>query len=570
MTPKSLSSRLLWVTLLALAPSVFLAISSVVTLHRDRTNSLHTEARRNAELISLELEQIIMGAESVLRTVATAPIVKRSSSADCTLMLQEVAGELAFLAVIAIVDPKGQVVCASTSRSWTADIQANPGLVSGTGSGDRVVGQAVWDPEAGKLRLPISVPIGPAEGSSQRVAIGLIDLDWLERRLLDRTLPPQGSLTVADSAGTILARVPEPERFVGTTIPDAFIRLVQAKVPGSEEVISQDGTTRILGYSPPAANPSGLYVSTGISVQEGYATLRTVASRAVAIIILGTALASMAAFYTARVFIARPVKRVIDTIAAWRDGDAAARTMMKSADGEICSAGHSLDAFMDELVANREARRKSEEARDLMRNEIEHREKNLLATVQAIARQTFRNPDDLTALKTFSSRLNTISEANRMLKQSDWEDTPLSGLVQGTLATFVADGAAQVKVSGPDLMVKGNVATAIAMALHELCTNAVKYGALSTEHGLVEITWCIGQKNGGEVFSLIWSEKAGPVVQPPGKIGFGSKVIRQALSAQTGGTVEVDYAPTGLVCRFSAPAAAIVSAADAETVGTPT
>jgi two-component sensor histidine kinase len=101
------------------------------------------------------------------------------------------------------------------------------------------------------------------------------------------------------------------------------------------------------------------------------------------------------------------------------------------------------------------------------------------------------------------------------------------------------------------------------MAVHELSTNAVKYGALSNDTGRVLIEWDIQTPDQGGAFTLTWTERGGPPVQKPERTGFGSKVIRHALSAQTGGTVEITHDPEGLVCRLSAPAEAVVAPAAA-------
>ena len=149
--------------------------------------------------------------------------------------------------------------------------------------------------------------------------------------------------------------------------------------------------------------------------------------------------------------------------------------------------------------------------------------------------------------------------ANRLLKQSGWTSTPLRSLIMNGVATFIGDAQDRVEVRGPDLVVKGNVATALGMSIHELCTNAVKYGALSNDSGRIIIEWAIEPGERAEVFSLLWTEVGGPPVTRPERTGFGSKVIRHALSAQTGGVVEITHEPTGLVCRLTAPAETVVS-----------
>lgn len=553
---KSLSSRLFLVTAVALLPAVAISISNVMTVQRDRTADLHADALRTAELVSLEVEQTLGGLESVLRTLAAAPVVRTSDPA-CNQLLADAVGSVGFIAEIHIVNLDGSIRCASVPP---ATIDRAPAELLAQANADKPrAGEFHQSASDGAPRLPLALRIGDGPGQMPGVAVAHLDLVWMEQRLQRRSLSPGNSLTIVDRTGTILARVPEPERFVGTQIRPEFMPLLEEMQPGSMDVVSQDGTPRIIGYFPPAANASGLYVSAGYSIAEGLETMRTVALQALGLALLGTVLAMILAFYTARVFIARPVGVLIDTITAWRNGDTRARTGMNADNGEIGDAGAALDAFMAEVLTNRDARKKADEARDLMRDELEHREKNLMATIQAVARQTFTDPGSTAALHVFSDRLNAIGEANRLLKQSGWESTPLRCLIVNGVSTFIGEAQDKVETRGPDLVVKGNVATALGMSIHELCTNAVKYGALSNDSGRIIIEWGIEPGEKGDVFTLLWTEVGGPPVTRPERTGFGSKVIRHALSAQTGGVVEITHDPGGLVCRLTAPAEAVVA-----------
>ncbi|HLQ17382.1 MAG TPA: sensor histidine kinase [Tabrizicola sp.] len=558
---KSLSSRLFLVTAVALVPAVAIAISSIWTVRSDQTADLHADALRTAELVSREVEQTIFSVESVLRTLAAAPAVRQSDTTSCSNLLAEASGAVSYISAVFVVNDDGGVRCRSTPAEDEA-FGTRPYFAAALQSEDLVTA-TLAEAGPGRPRLPIALRVGGTNGSPSPVMIAYLDLAWLEQRLQKLSLPQGGSLTIVDRSGTILARVPEPERFVGTKVREELLYLLEETVPGTLEVVSQDGTNRILGYMPPAVTSSGLYVSAGYSTEEGYATLRTVAATAGILALLGTALALILALYTARVFIARPVGVLIDTVTAWRNGNTAARTGMNPDRDEIGAAGAALDAFMVEVLANREARARADEARDLMRDELEHREKNLLATIQAIARQTFPAAGNEGAFRVFSDRMTAISEANRLLKQSGWKSMPLRNLILNGVSTFIGSDQDRVEAIGPDLVIKGNVAIAIGMSIHELCTNAVKYGALSNCAGKVRIEWKVEPSEKGRTFTLLWTERDGPPVKKPERTGFGSKVIRHALSAQTGGMVEIVHDPQGLVCLLKAPAEAVIAPAAA-------
>lgn len=556
--PKSLSSRLLLVTVIALLPTVVIALSVLATLRHDQKIAMKVEAQRTSEQIALELQQTVYGAESVLRAVSAAPVTRNSMVEECSALMEEAANAVDFLSAIIILDTQGHPRCAS-SRVDDLMPQAGGLVDAALARGKPVFGAPLFDTRKPGV-LPLALPIGGSSTAPLGVAVGYLDLKWLETRLQTRSLSPGGSMTIADPDGYILARVPAPEEFVGTKVPDDFMYLLQATAAGSEEVVSQDGTRRILGYSPPGVNGLGLYVSAGLSVDEGYSTLRAIATQAAILTLVGSMMATALAFYVARVSISQPVNRVLDTVSQWRDGNTDARTGMDPLQGEICAAGASLDSFMAELVANREARRQAEEVKDLLRDELEHRVKNLLATIRAIARQTFRREGNEAALQAFSRRVAAIGDANSLLKEGNWQSTALRSLVVRSLSTFVGDALDErVRVTGPDLVVQAGAATALAMTLHELSTNAVKYGALSQDGGRVDIGWRTFDRDGSPMFELLWQEVGGPPVTPPDQDGFGTKVIQNTFPSQTGGTVSVQHLPDGVVCRMTAPAAAVLA-----------
>lgn len=199
-------------------------------------------------------------------------------------------------------------------------------------------------------------------------------------------------------------------------------------------------------------------------------------------------------------------------------------------------------------------RKRAEEQRDLLVRELHHRVNNTLATVQAIAGQTFRNATvDAAALETFQTRLLTLSKVHAALTNEDWDSVGLRSLVASTLEPHRPPDRESFWVSGPDLRVQPRTGIALGMAIHELCTNAAKYGALSVEGGRVAIAWEVD----GEHFRLRWQEQGGPPVVPPTRTGFGSIMIERALAAQLEGSVSIEYEPGGIVCTIDAPLAAV-------------
>ena len=192
-------------------------------------------------------------------------------------------------------------------------------------------------------------------------------------------------------------------------------------------------------------------------------------------------------------------------------------------------------------------RKRAEEQRDLLIKELHHRVNNTLATVQAIAAQTFRNSGvDINAREVFEARLLNLSNAHTSLTHENWDSVELGDLIRSTLQPYNRE---RFSVSGPSIRVLPKSAVALSMAIHELGTNAVKYGALSAEEGLVVIDWAV---TGGR-FGLRWREHGGPTVSPPTRKGFGSIMIERVLAEQLGGGVTITYDATGLACTIDVP-----------------
>ncbi len=192
-------------------------------------------------------------------------------------------------------------------------------------------------------------------------------------------------------------------------------------------------------------------------------------------------------------------------------------------------------------------RKRAEQAKDLLLHEIKHRVKNTLGTVQAIAAQTFRTgPKD--EREAFSGRLRALSNAHDVLTHQDWDQIAVQDIVTRALAPFQENRNARFCIHGDDTVLDSNQALLLSMTLHELATNAVKYGALSNSTGLVTLTWS-AKDDGKRALHMIWSESGGPVVSPPTRKGFGSTLIERALRQEQGQSC-FQFFPEGIRCSL--------------------
>jgi PAS domain S-box-containing protein len=213
--------------------------------------------------------------------------------------------------------------------------------------------------------------------------------------------------------------------------------------------------------------------------------------------------------------------------------------------------GHERRAIRMVGTANDITERKEREEREqLLMREINHRAKNMLSVVDAIAHQTAtRTPESF--IERFSERIQALASNQDLLIRNAWHGVEAEDLVRAQLAPFADHIGSRIVVRGPKLRLNAASAQAIGLALHELTTNAGKYGTLSQGTGRLDVGW--GTE--GETFTMSWTERDGPKVSPPHRRGFGTVVIQEMAERSVDGKVDLDYAPCGVTWRLTCPAA---------------
>jgi PAS domain S-box-containing protein len=200
---------------------------------------------------------------------------------------------------------------------------------------------------------------------------------------------------------------------------------------------------------------------------------------------------------------------------------------------------------------------KEDEAQSKMLiDELNHRVKNTLSTVQSIVWQTLRTPSDPKVIReSIESRLSALSRSHDLLTREKWESAGLLDIVHDALEPFGVSGgrADRIAIMGENIRFPPKSALALGIAFNELATNAVKYGALSNAAGSILIEWTIETTPAGQQLLLNWKEKDGPPVAPPAHKGFGSRVIERGLAHELEGIIHLDYRPDGLVCTMDIP-----------------
>jgi PAS domain S-box-containing protein len=192
-------------------------------------------------------------------------------------------------------------------------------------------------------------------------------------------------------------------------------------------------------------------------------------------------------------------------------------------------------------------RKEAEEKQNLLTREVDHRAKNTLAVVQSILRLS--RADDVSAyMSSVEGRVHALSRAHNLLSQSRWQGLSLRGLLEEELDPYRAAG--KILLDGPAIALRSSAAQSLALAIHELSTNAAKYGALSSLAGRLSVQWSLVTDH----LKVEWKETDGPTVAPPSKAGFGTNILFGSVEKQLGGSVKMDWLASGLACNISIPA----------------
>ena len=200
----------------------------------------------------------------------------------------------------------------------------------------------------------------------------------------------------------------------------------------------------------------------------------------------------------------------------------------------------------------------AERDRQLLTGELEHRVKNTLSLVQAIVAQSLRTAAiPAEARKAIEERLVSLGRAHDILTQANWAAAPIRALVKAAIEPLGIDPG-RVTADGPDLKISARAAVGLSLALHELCTNAIKYGALSNATGRLVIAWSAKGEGPGAMFEFTWREEGGPPVSPPTRKGFGTRLIQASLSGDSGNQSRMDYLPGGVIWRATSPLSSVM------------
>jgi two-component sensor histidine kinase len=376
----------------------------------------------------------------------------------------------------------------------------------------------------GKLRYILSLSLEPARFK-----------ELLERQ----KIPAQWRVAITDRKGIIIARTHLNDEFVGKPLVEASRGdAAQQGVKGVDlegrSVIWARAPSKVAEWTVSVAVPANIVDTAAHEALWSY----------LMIVLAFTCVGLAGAVGVAHV-ISKPLNLAEDAAKALGEGRVVEfkPTLLTEA-----------NAVGTALVEAAQLRQQAEQQILLLMREVNHRSKNMLAVVQAIARQMpTSNPKQF--VRQFSDRIVALAASQDLLIESNWQGVRVADLVRSQLSLFRGLIGTRIELSGPPVRLQPPAAQAIGMALHELATNASKYGALSGDSGRVDVSWALETSAEGRQFVLLWEESGGPPVEMSGHRGFGYTIMVAMVEKSLDAQVEVDYRPSGLRWSVRAPAA---------------
>ena len=549
----SLRRRILLVLLLAGVPGIIVAVFLTVQKFAEETRQIETSVTRLAALGAAQHENVLTNASTLLEALVKPQRLETIGDADCTTYLKGWSDKLVHFSSLTLFDTTGQVVCTNISGE----------LPYGAGESEWFANAlqdqrfTVSDYQLGRNGTPLLIAALPVTTNKPEpigvVALG-ISLNWLDYIAETIELPPEGSITVLGPDAEILTHNATQQDAGGNAAPPSKATLQRIASEGNGTLRGEDasGMTRVYGFK--SAASGGVVVVVGLPqfVEHSEWTGALIQTLVSPIIVLLLALG--AAAWASEAFVVRHVRSLMTTADEIAAGNLDARSDVDYDEHELGQLAASLDIMADAIEESQNELEERSTASEVIAREMQHRIGNSLALVQAIAAQTVRHTkSDKEFIDTFNARLRALSVSNQLLLEDDWKSADLKDLLQTLLTVHGSEQSENFRFDGPSLPIDSRTTLAISLAVHELATNAAKYGALSQAGGQVAIRWSLSGEGDARELVLDWRETGGPRTKTPSQQGFGSQMMQLMIERKLGGRLERTFARGGLTCRIVLP-----------------
>ena len=528
--------------LIVVVPALLFSAFLIIQFSQQQQEIASAQVNDTAEIVSNAIDREIYGLLTSGRVLAASPTLFDDRLAQ---FQERTVAALAGTSTTAELVDGAMNVLVDTQGDFPAQ---------GLPFGDAVLTKRVFDTrqpaisgvrfrsDRGEFIYQVALPVKDGDAMKYVLVLSKATTSF-EAVIANRNLPSQWSAIIKDSAG---------KRVFAAVTSDGRMRARQSVSYDNPSIIETIGNTRM---------GADLIEASTVSTLSGWTTTVAVPSAVIGrpvmrswMLLVGAGALLLAFSIALGITFGRRLAAPISKLAnqAEQIGRGEPAKVIATNIAEIAQVSKVL------AQASRERREAEEQNRFLMR-EMSHRAKNQYALIAAIARRAASESADTTQfLATLSEALNSLARSADLLSSGGWESVSMRDLVTTQLRAFGSDSE-QIVTDGPTLFLNATAAQTIGLALHELATNAAKYGALSLAAGKVTITWSTGK-----TMTLSWRESGGPAVTPPRRSGFGTLVTQKMTARGLGGSVNMDYAVSGVVWTLTVPIDAVTPRPDTE------
>jgi signal transduction histidine kinase/ActR/RegA family two-component response regulator len=359
-----LLSRLFLLVAVALLPAIAIQTYNEIDLRRARQVEVQDQALGLARLAAAEQQQIVQGIRQVLIALSELPAIKEKDTQACDAYLSTIKQRYPAFLTFAAADMAGEFFCDTNSIHKPLTAAGRAYFAKALKTGAFTVGEFSVGRSTGRNVIQFALPFYGDDARVGGVVIAALGLDWLADSIARKGVPPGAALAIADRNGTVLARYPDNDRFIGRKMPDD--KYLSVDHPGTANTLDLDGVQRIVGHTALQADSGGLLVSFGLDKTQAFTAIQLRTQRGILLIVLSTALVLILTWLGARRFIHRPLGQLVDAANQWRLGDYARRANIHERQSEFARVGDAFNTMADGLRDRerelREAKEKAEEA----------------------------------------------------------------------------------------------------------------------------------------------------------------------------------------------------------------
>ena len=547
-----LSIRLLLLVLLAAVPVFAVEAYYELQLREQRRAEIGQQVQQMADLVAGQLDRMIEGAQTMLVTLGQFPSIRERDADACSDTLIRLAARFPTLDTMGVAGPDGEVFCNSIPRSPPVNIADRPYFRRALETKSLAVSDLVTGQLRGREVLALAQPILDDRGAVETVLILTLDPEIISDLLSRVPLPPDATIGVLDRQGHRVARVPFDSALIGGVSPMADLL---ARLSGQEDghLVQQDddGIVRFYGFAN-SGHVADLVAYVGLARDAMFNAEDSLLIQRLTLAGIAFVLAALAAYWFGDYAVRRPIMRLRTAMQRVATGDLSVRAEVASRMEEFAE----LAASFDEMARKR---RHAEEQQRILLRELNHRMKNSFAAVRSIATQTLSHAADPEEFqRAFDGRLAALSRASTLLIAGNWQAADLRSVIEASLEPFRT--ADNLRLAGPHVSLPSEMTLTLGLVLHELATNAAKYGAFSVPEGRVEIAWKVQGEADSRRLVLDWTEQGGPPVAAPERRGFGRSLIERSVAYELDGSAELTFAPGGARCHVEVPLGATADA----------